>query len=252
MLIETVAYGNRWQAVCPLAKSGFAAAGLVLALLATHPAPALVVAVMMTATTLLGARVPPVLLARVALPALAFLVLGCAPLFVGLEQTAQGIRLHWLPASWPQALLLCCRAVAALLALLFLALTTPLPRLLAALRALHVPAVLLEMMALAYRMLFVLLDSLHGIHTAQLARLSNTTWRTRWRAVSALAAQLVFQVLWRAKGLQQAAQARGLEGEWRFLPPHTPDAGHHRVFATLGVAAMAGAWWLAAGVHHVR
>ena len=58
----------------------------------------------------------------------------------------------------------------ALAALLLLAATTPLIDLIALLRRLRLPEVLLELMVLCYRMLFVFSESVRDTRTAQAAR----------------------------------------------------------------------------------
>ena len=76
MLIEQSAQANRWRPVCPQAKALFALAGCVAAYLAASPAAALLLALLMVALVVGGARVPLWRYLRVLAAPLAFLALG--------------------------------------------------------------------------------------------------------------------------------------------------------------------------------
>ena len=156
MLIEQAAYGNRWRRVSPAAKGAFALAGLLAAFLAHSPQNALGVALLLAASTLLGAAVPMRLYGRVALPGAAFLLLSCLTLLVSVQLDEHGAASwRYAPEMLPQVEAIAARALAALAALLSLVLTTPLPDLIGLLRRLRTPEILLDLMVLCYRMLFV-------------------------------------------------------------------------------------------------
>jgi cobalt/nickel transport system permease protein len=116
------------------------------------------------------------------------------------------------------------RSFATLAAVLGLVLTTPMPDLLALMRRLRVPELLLDLMALCYRMLFVLRQAWDEGSTAQSARLGHRGLRARWRSMGLLAGQMAIQVWQRASALQMAADARSSQGGLRFLPVLYPNA----------------------------
>ncbi|MBP8868253.1 MAG: cobalt ECF transporter T component CbiQ, partial [Propionivibrio sp.] len=160
MLIEQCAYSNRWRAVSPAAKGLFALGGFIAAFAAARPQTALTVAGLITLVAVAGAGVPLSRFARIALPPLGFLLLGCLSLAFSLGWSAdpqgngQELAVRWLPDGWAPILTLGGRSLGALAALLFLAATTPLIDLIALLRRLRLPEILLELMVLCYRMLF--------------------------------------------------------------------------------------------------
>jgi cobalt/nickel transport system permease protein len=123
-------------------------------------------------------------------------------------------------------------------ALLGLVLATPLPDLLALLRRLRAPEALLDLMALCYRMLFVLRQAWDEGITAQSARLGYGGWRRAWRSTGLLAGQMAVQVWRRAAALQAAAEARGYDGCLRFLPASFPHARRDNIVALLAGAAL--------------
>ena len=244
MLIEQAAYGNRWRRVSPAAKGAFALAGLLAAFLAHSPQNALGVALLLAASTLLGAAVPMRLYGRVALPGAAFLLLSCLTLLVSVQLDEHGAASwRYAPERLPQVEAIAARAVAALAALLSLVLTTPLPDLIGLLRRLHMPEILLDLMVLCYRMLFVFSATTRDIVSAQDARLGYSTRRRGLRSLGQLIASLSLGIWLRARALHRAALARNGDGPLRFLTPVYPQAGRDRLIALLAggsliVAAM--------------
>lgn len=244
MLIEQSAYANRWRNVSPAAKGCFALGGFIAAFAAGQPRAALAVAGLVALATVAGAGVPLSRFVRVALPPLGFLLLGCLSLAYSLDLAADGgVALRWLPDGWAPAAQLGARSLGALTALLFLALTTPLIDLIALLRRLRLPEVLLELMVLCYRMLFVFSEALRDTRTAQAARLGYATPRLTLRSLGGLTASLAVQVWQRAHALHVAAQARNNDGALRFLEPEFAAAGRE-----LAVAAVGGALLIALAV----
>jgi cobalt/nickel transport system permease protein len=235
MRIETAAYASRWQGVAPSAKALFALAGMGAAWIAQQPATLAALAAAMALTALLGARVPLRTYFAVALPPLGFLLLSCATMLA--TPGADGAW-HWAHAIMPAVARTALRSLAMLAALLGLVLTTPLPDLLSLLRRLRTPELLLDLMALCYRMLFVLRQAWFEGVTAQTARLGYAGWRHAWRSTGLLAGQLAVQVWQRAGALQMAADARGYQGTLRFLPAEFAHARRDQVVAFLGAALL--------------
>lgn len=230
MLIEQAAYANRWRGVSPAAKAAFALAGLLAAFAAVSPVAALRLALCSAVLTCVGAGVPAGLYLRVAAPAVGFLALSCVGLLLALDPDS-GWR--WAPEAWPQVAALAGRSLAALAALLGLVLTTPLSDLIALLRRLRCPAVLLDLMVLCYRVLFVFSQAVHEVRTAQQARLGDATLRHSLRSLGQLTANLALQVWQRAQALHLAALARNGDGSLRFLTPQFAHAGRDTALAVL-------------------
>lgn len=246
MLIEQAAYASRWRGVTPAAKGGVALAGLAAAFVAASPVQAAEVALLLALATVLGAGVPLALYLRVAAPAAGFLALSSLSLLVSLApDAAGGIAWQVAPDAAPRIAAVAARSLAALAALLLLVLTTPLPHLIALLRRLRAPEVLLDLMVLCYRMLFVFSAAVRDTLTAQSARLGYATPRLARRALGGLVANLALQVWQRAQALQTAAQARNNDGALRFLPAVFPHAGRDMALALAGGALLIAAGWLA-------
>jgi len=215
---------------------------MAAAWLARAPAVDLVLAVLLTVVTVLGGGIRLRSYARVALAPLGFLTASCLTMLVSVVPVDGGMQWRLAPELLPQLLGVACRAAALCAALFLLVLTTPLGDLLGLLRRLHVPAVLLDLMVVAYRMQSVLRECFADGLTAQRARLGHAGGRQRLRSVSLLIGQLAVQCWARASALQAAADARNLDGPLRFLPARFPHWRRECLVAGLcGLALMLGA-----------
>lgn len=219
MLTEQSAYSNRWRRVSPVAKGCFSLCGMVAAFVAASPQSALLVAGTLASVAILGAGIPAIRYLRVASPALLFLMASSLSLLVSLDfgSALTGISLHLAESELPRIAQVCCRSLACLAALLFLALTTPLSDIISLLRRCKLPDTLLDLMTLCYRTLFVLSEAVHETITAQSARLGYATFSFSLRSLGGLISNLVVQVWQRSLALHLAAQARNNDGALRFL-----------------------------------
>ena len=240
MLIEHCAYTNRWRFVSPAAKAMFCLGGFVAAFTASQATAAALVAALIVVVTLAGAGIPLASYLRIALPPLGFLLLGCLSLAYSLDMNSTNgkLAIHWLVDGWSPLGQLAARSLGALTALLFLALTTPMLDLIALLRRLKVPEVLLEIMVLCYRMLFVFSEALHNTQTAQAARLGYATPGLALRSLGSLTANLTLQIWQRSRDLHLAAQSRNNDGPLRFLEPEYANSRRDVWIAGLGGAAL--------------
>src|SRR3954451_23502426 len=130
-------------------------------------------------------------------------------------------------------------AVAGSAAVLLLATTTPMSDLLPALRRLRVPAAVVEVAGVVYRMLFVLLTSLGAIREAQTARMGYTGVRNSYRSSGALAAAVLTRSWDRARRLQDGLAGRGLETGLRVLPETLAASRRFELVTVLGLAVLA-------------
>lgn len=244
MLIESAAYASRWRHVSPGAKAGFALAGIVAAFLAATPALALAVALLYAALSVLATGVPLKRWLRVASWPLGFLALDSLSLLVSIAPGATADpalvswQLTWAPDAGERIAGLVARSLASLSALLFLILSTPLSDLIGALRRLRCPNVLLDLMLIAYRMLFVLAAALDDVLAAQRARLGHGGWRAGLRASAALLASLVIQLWQRAAALHLAALARNGDGPLRVLAAPCQTARRDLLLAALAAVLL--------------
>jgi cobalt/nickel transport system permease protein len=211
---DRVANLNRWRRKSLAEKSALALGMLLLAILLPPFPAALVIAAIMAAAALIGARAPAGIWLGFAAGPVGFLLPGAAMLTVQID--AGGIALA--PDGLATAAGLIARSFAGLTCLLFLALTTPITDLLAGMRRLGLPAEVTEVALLTYRFIFLLADTAMAMDAAQAARLGHDGVKRRLRSLGALIANLLPRAMDRAKRLETGLAARGWEGEMRVLP----------------------------------
>ena len=238
MLIEQCAYNNHWRQVPPAAKALFTACGIVAAFVSRSPLTTCGLAGIMAAVTLAGAKVPPFRYLKVALPALLFLAVSAATLAVSVSWGGLPLRLQFQvvgQAEIAHIALTCSRSLCGIAALLFLSLTTSMTDIIALLRRLRFPEVMLDIMTLGYRTVFVFLEVIHDTRIAQMARLGYATPRLAMRSLGILTANLAIQVWQRSNALHQAASARNNDGPLIFL-----EGEYHRPIRSLITATVSG------------
>jgi cobalt/nickel transport system permease protein len=248
--IDSYAHGNRWRQIHPGSKGVLVLFALIAALLSRHPVIPLLIALSMGGLTLCGARIPWRGYLRVFLPPLAFLGWSSLLLLLTFAPTPPLLHLPWGELTiglnrneLPLAQLVFSRSLGALCSLLFLALTTPLSEIAGLLRQLGVPRLFVELMVIAYRQVFILLDAFSQIRTAQEARLGYSSWRRAWRSAGELAGNILIKTIVQARHNHQALLARGYAGELRFLgPKRTCSLWHLLGAGTLGLLFLALAW----------
>ncbi|MCC7104308.1 MAG: cobalt ECF transporter T component CbiQ [Chloroflexi bacterium] len=230
--IDAYAYGNRLSTAHPGEKLLFAGATLLICLGAQSVVVSLLVLLLMLLTLRLGAGIPyPAIWSFWQTP-LAFILMSALTLaVVGVSADTRGIlaavpigpwQLGITEPSLREAIRVFAVSLASVSAGLFLSLTTPLVDLTDQLRRWHVPALFVELMVLVYRFVFVLLETVQAIHTAQDARLGYSSWPRAFRSLGSLTAALYGRAHARAAALFVALSARGYTGELQVLVERRP------------------------------
>lgn len=218
LVIDRHAWTNRWRAHHPGERLLLAGGGLLLALTLPPLTAGPLLVALMAAATVAGAGVPPrAFLGVMAVPA-GFLLAGAPFLAVSLD-LKDGVHLGWSATGAVLALSVSLRALGATACLAFLALTTPAAELVPWLRRLGVPAVLIEIALLIYRLIFILMERAAAGRQAQAARLGYRDARRGLRSLALLVATLLQRALERARRLEVGLAARGYTGELRVIGP---------------------------------
>ncbi|PLX78233.1 MAG: cobalt ECF transporter T component CbiQ [Desulfuromonas sp.] len=220
MQIDRFAYLNRWRRRHPAEKAGIAILCLLACLLSRSVMVPLLAAFFMGLLTVVGARIPWRTYWRLLLVPLGFLLFGSLAILIDLPANGFDIReIRLATGNVPVAALLVSRSFGAVCSLLFLALTTPMTDILTLLRRCGFPALLLELMLLAYRQIFLLLDTAARIRQAQEARLGYLSWFGGLRSFGLLGAALLRQTFQQSRQLHLALQSRGYRDDIRVLSP---------------------------------
>lgn len=227
-IIDQYAYANRIRAVDPLQKAGLAGLLILLCLLLNHPVVSMLVLAWMWGLAVFWAGLPARVFGRVLLAEGLFLMLSVAGVLISVSLTPPAVDSWrwqfgaiWVSSS-PLALntgvQLLSRALGAAAAMNFLTLTTPMVDLVDLMRRLRCPALLIDLMTLIYRFIFVLLESLDHMYTAQEGRLGYINFRRGIVSAGLLGSQLFIDAYHRSRRLQVALESRGYSGNFKVLP----------------------------------
>jgi cobalt/nickel transport system permease protein len=233
LAIDDAAWASAWRRRSPADKL-LLSLGLVLTALLLPAWPGSLLAGLAAVVLALGpARVPARTFGRAVRLPLAFIGIGALTAVV---QVGDGPG--WAPGAAATAGSLVGHAVAGSAAVLLLATTTPMSDLLPALQRARVPAAVVEVAGVVYRLLFVLLTSLTTIREAQTARMGYATVRGSYRSSGALAAAVLTRSWDRARRLQDGLAGRGLETGLRVLPETLPASRRFELATVAGLAAL--------------
>jgi cobalt/nickel transport system permease protein len=200
-----------------LEKLSFGGGLLLCCVLLPFPGGLLAFA-LVTAITLLGARIAPLVYLRVLAAPLVFIAMGALTMLVSLEwRGSPWPSPHWAAQEAPLVRLVVSRAVGACACLVFIGLTTPMADILGLLRSRWLVEIR-ETAALVYRFLFLFLETAAAMRCAQEARLGYATPRLSIRSLGMLAGNLFVRVLARARRLETGLALRGFEGQLTVLP----------------------------------
>ncbi|MFF3737963.1 MULTISPECIES: cobalt ECF transporter T component CbiQ [unclassified Streptomyces] len=215
--IDAAAHSSRWRRRHPVDKAVLGLGLTVLAIsLPPWPGAALVLAAALA--VLLGpAGVPARRLWRAYRVPLGFCATGAVTLLVRVG--GPGGWVGWADGGPARAGELMLRTSAASLGVLLFAFTTPMSDLLPRLVKAGVPAPVVDVALVTYRMSFLLLDSVRRIREAQAARLGHTGRAAEWRSLAGLGATAFVRAFDRATRLQAGLAGRGYDGTLRVLVP---------------------------------
>ncbi|RBY90350.1 cobalt ECF transporter T component CbiQ [Blastococcus sp. TBT05-19] len=231
LAVDDAAWASAWRGRAPGDKV-LLCGGLVGCALLLPAWPGSVLVVLAVVGLALGpARVPARTFARAIRWPLAFIAVGAITSVVAVSTDGIG----WAPDAVERGGSLVGHALAGSAAVLLLATTTPVSDLLPALRRARVPAAVVEVASLVYRLLFVLLDSLRTIREAQAARMGHSSLRRSYRSSGVLAAAVLTRSWDRARRLQEGLACRGFDGGLRVLPEVLPSS---RIFQAASVAGL--------------
>jgi len=220
-LIDQWAYSSPLACRHPLEKGVLAFLVLAACLVAkSWWVPALAFG-LMSALVLGAVRTPWRVYLRLLLVPAAFLAAGLPAMALSVLATSP-CEGQWVAVGGfyagiaPQGLILArdvlCRTMGAVSALCFFALSTPMCDLISFLRRCRVPVLFLDLLALIYRFVFVLLETGLAMQRAQALRLGYCTPSAGLRSAGCLLANLFVRAQHRALGLYVALSTRGYEG----------------------------------------
>jgi cobalt/nickel transport system permease protein len=192
----------------------------------TSPTPVVPIIVFLTSTTLIlyFAKIPYRFYLKLLLYPIIIIAITCIiiALFFGYQEALTEINL--LGLRWTVfkdgitlGINIFFRVLGGLSTQFFLVLTTPMTSILLILRKARIPKVLIETSLLVYRYIFVFIEVMETMHTAQELRLGYSGLLKRLRSTSLLIGALFIRTLEQGERTFTAMSARGYDGNIRVL-----------------------------------
>ncbi len=217
---------------------------LILCVISANVYAPLITAVTMAAISIWGGVRPGEYLRLLLIPA-GFIAAGTIALAIGISDapTEHSIRLfslyfyishtgvsHALRAAW--------RALGAVSALYMLTLSTPMGELVASLKKIHIPGIVISLMYMIYRFIFILTDVCRGIKTAAESRLGYRDLKTSCRSFALSAASLLVISMKKADAYYDAMVSRGYDSQLLFWEEDKPLKASHAVIGAVYIVCL--------------
>lgn len=224
-LLENIAQKNALRDVSPYIKLAVGLGSIILTLLSTSFITPLVLAITLSTSLLVIARIDLHLYRNLLAAPLLFAVVSVAAIVL---ITGKGeVFWNWQPFAWlslsitshsvNQGLLVFSRVMGGMCAMFFIALTTPMTELFIVMRQCHVPSVILDLAMIIYRSIYILIDQVSQIRNAQIMRLGYSSPREALNSFGNLCGS-VFIASWEeGEDLVRAMDARCYDGRFAML-----------------------------------
>lgn len=251
IIIDKLAYSSRLRYKNPAVKSAFAVGSLLICVGARSFILSLIIFTVMAGLAVLSSRISIFRYLKLMSIPFGFLVLSTIAIIVNI--TDQPMDLVSLPVgskylavsvhSLTDGLRLVAVAAASVSCLYFLTLSTTMIDILAVLRRLRCPKIMMELMLLIYRYIFVVLDMAGAITASQNCRLGNKDFMTELRSIGQMLAVLLIRSLKKSSLLFESMESRCYDGEIlvlnEYYPAETRDvvavAGFLSLILALGI-----------------
>ena len=136
------------------------------------------------------------------------------------------------------------KALGAVSAMYMLTLSTPTSEIIAVLRGIHMPKLLVELMNMIYRYIFILMDTQCRMKNAAVSRLGYCDFKTSCLSFGQIASNLLVVSLKKGNAYYHALEARCYDGELRFLEEEKTVSVMQTAGALLSVSLLLCIWRL--------
>jgi len=245
IIIDKLAYSSKLRYKNPAVKAAFAVGNLLICVGARSFIVSMIILAVMAGLAVLSSRISvPRYLKLMSIP-FGFLVLSTIAIVINITDKPMDlasfpIGSKYLAVSFyslTEGIRLVVVAMASVSCLYFLTLSTTMLDILAVLRKLRCPKIMMELMMLIYRYIFVVLDMASAITTSQNCRLGNKDFITELRSIGQMLAVLLVRSLKKSSLLYESMESRCYDGEIlvlnEYCPAETRDIVMTAVFLSL-------------------
>jgi cobalt/nickel transport system permease protein len=132
---------------------------------------------------------------------------------------------------------ICSKALGGVSLIILFSFTTTISRLCTGLQWFRVPSTIIDLLALIYRYIFLFLDEVDTMWTAQRTRLGHTTWKKTIRSFGTLGGMLFIRAIDRTERIHEAMHSRGYEGG-RILTAALPPLNKKEYLCLIGIISI--------------
>ncbi len=230
IIIDKLAYSSKLRYKNPAVKAAFAVGNLLICVGARSFIVSLIILSVMAGLTVLSSKISILRYLKLMSIPIGFMVLSTIAIVVNITDKPMDLVSfpvggRYLSAGWhslSEGVRLVAVALASVSCLYFLTLTTAMLDILAVLRRLHCPKIMMELMMLIYRYIFVILDMASAITTSQNCRLGNKDFMTELRSIGQMLAVLLIRSLRKSSLLFESMESRCYDGEIKVLNEYYP------------------------------
>lgn len=224
--IDKYAYISKLKNTAPMKKLIFSLLTLGVCLWAGSVTISVLVILTMGWTIIFKGCTPFRTFIKLMLIPISFLVIGVLPIGINISGDKSaflfsmhsfGLYIGVSQSSIQNVVNLFFKTLGAVSCLYYLSLSTPIVDLLAVLRRLKFPKLMIELMGLIYRFIFVLIETADTMFMAQNSRLGYSSLSTAYRSMASLILSLFIRAYKRSEDIYTALEARGYDGELNVL-----------------------------------
>ncbi len=223
LIIDKFAYTNNLKDLSPKKKFGYSMGLLFAGLINKEPIIFIVIIAMVFSATVFWAKIPfgkylkmltvPFTFLFTSILAIVFSFSKDSSIFIW-SVNLKVVYLGITSVGISNALVIFLRAMSSLCCLYFLTLTTPMDQQLYIMRKLRLPAYFLDLYALTYRFIFILLDESIEIYRAQELRFGYNNLKNSYASLSMLIKVLFERVMSRYRDMEVALESKLYNGDF--------------------------------------
>jgi cobalt/nickel transport system permease protein len=250
--IDYYAYASELRGLNPIFKVLFSVAVLILTICLNKPQISVFVILTMGFFTIVKGGVDFHDYWSLMTIPIVFMLMGSVAIAIGFSTQPMGqyhLNLHFFYLyatnnSIKQALSLILKAFGAVSAMFMLTLSTPSNEIIQALRRLHVPKLIIELMNMIYRYIFIMTDTQRKMKNSAESRLGYCDFKTSCLSFGGIASNLFIVSLKKANAYYDAMESRCYDGELRFLEEEKPVKNMHLAMAACYLIVMIGLYFI--------
>lgn len=223
LLIDKYAYTNKLANANPALKLMIVVISLLITTIISNNYINIIIFITMVLLTTIVAGIPLDKYIKILFVPVAFLLISTTTILISISDkdvyilSIKVINIYFglTRESLAQSINTIARVFASISATFFLALTTPLNKLITVLKNIYVPSVIIELLVLIYRSIFIFLEESKEIYMAQEIRFGYSSFKNSIRSTALLMKALFIRVLLRCEDMVISLDCKLYNGEFK-------------------------------------